>query len=181
MLLIESKQLENGKNQHAMNFLNVKKLFIPILLILLFCMTVFAQKVEKKIIQKDSDTKTEKVDAKDADLAITGSVTAKELKFEVVPDDQVEFTGTPERKTEWTSERENLPDEVQPNVVYRDIGIKLKITSVFADIDKIVNEALGKVSPETAKKSTDEKTEKTETADKDKPKQAETKSDKPKQ
>ena len=86
-------------------------------------------------------------DEKTADVAITAKVTAKELKFEVVPSPKVEFFGKPERKTEWSSERKNLPASVEPNVIYRDIGITLKIVSVFADMDKIVDEALGTKPP----------------------------------
>lgn len=81
----------------------------------------------------------------DADLAITANVTAKELRFEVVPNPKVEFTGKPERETVWESERDNLPASVQPGVTYRNIGIRLKITSIFPDIDRIVSEALGEV------------------------------------
>lgn len=78
-----------------------------------------------------------------ADLSITANVTAHELKFEVVPNPDVTFTGNPERKTTWEAERQNLPRPVQPGVTYRNIGIQLKIVSVFADIDRIVAEALG--------------------------------------
>ena len=92
-------------------------------------------------------TDTEKPDEKTADVSITAKVEAKELKFEIVPNPKVEFPGTPERKTEWSSERKNLPDSVEPNVIYRDIGITLKIVSVFADMDKIVDEALGTKPP----------------------------------
>jgi hypothetical protein len=84
-----------------------------------------------------------------ADLSITANVTARELRFEVVPDPKVEFTGKPERRTSWEAERQNLPRPVQPGVTYRDIGIQLKITSVFADIDRIVAEALGEVPATT--------------------------------
>lgn len=79
----------------------------------------------------------------DVDLAITARVTARELRFEKVPNTKVEFPGKPRRDTVWQTERENLPDEVRPGVTYRDIGIRLRITSVFADIDRIVAEALG--------------------------------------
>lgn len=79
------------------------------------------------------------------DLSITGSVTARELRFDVVPDPKVEFPGKPERITVWEAERQNLPRPVEPGVTYRNIGIQLKITSVFADIDRIVAEALGEV------------------------------------
>ena len=79
----------------------------------------------------------------DVDLGITARVTARELRFEKVPNTKVEFPGKPRRETVWQTERENLPDEVRPGVTYRDIGIRLRITSVFADIDRIVAEALG--------------------------------------
>ena len=81
----------------------------------------------------------------EADLSITARVTADSLRFEKVPNARVEFTGRPERETVWESERVNLPEQAQPGVTYRDIGITLRITSVFADIDRIVAEALGEV------------------------------------
>ena len=79
------------------------------------------------------------------DLSITASVTAREMRFDVVPNPKVEFPGKPERKTAWEAERQNFPRPVEPGVTYRNIGIQLKITSVFADIDRIVAEALGEV------------------------------------
>jgi hypothetical protein len=72
-------------------------------------------------------------------------VTVKELRFEVVPNPTVEFFGKPRRDTVWDAERENLPRPVEPGVTYRNIGIRLKIVSRFADIDRIVAEALGEV------------------------------------
>lgn len=84
-------------------------------------------------------------DVANADVSITATVTAKQLTYEIVPDPKVEFPGKPERKTVWESDRRNLPDQVQPGVTYRDIGIKLRIVSRFADIDRIVAEALGEV------------------------------------
>ncbi|HEX8722040.1 MAG TPA: hypothetical protein VF736_15505, partial [Pyrinomonadaceae bacterium] len=80
-----------------------------------------------------------------ADLSITARVTADSLRFEKVPNPRVEFTGQPARQTAWEAERENLPRPVRPGVTYRDIGITLRITSVFADIDRIVAEALGEI------------------------------------
>lgn len=77
------------------------------------------------------------------DLSITGIITARELRFDVVPNPKVEFTGRPNRITVFEAERQNLPRPVQPGVTYRDIGVQLTITSVFADIDRIVAEALG--------------------------------------
>ncbi|HEX8071259.1 MAG TPA: hypothetical protein VF546_14990 [Pyrinomonadaceae bacterium] len=82
-------------------------------------------------------------DAEHADLAITANVTARELCFEIVPNPTVEFPGRPERKTVWAADRQNVPRPAQPFVTYRDIGVRLRIASVFADIDRIVAEALG--------------------------------------
>jgi hypothetical protein len=87
------------------------------------------------------------VPEEDADLVIIANVHAKELTFETVPNPTVEFPGRPQRATEWSAERENLPRPVEPGVTYRDIGIRLKIVSRFADIDRIVAEALGETPP----------------------------------
>lgn len=80
-----------------------------------------------------------------ADVSITARVTADSLRFEKVPNPRVEFTGKQKRETVWESERENLPQQVRPGETYRNIGITLHIRSVFADIDRIVAEALGEV------------------------------------
>lgn len=80
-----------------------------------------------------------------ADLAITANVRAAELRFEAVPNVTVEFPGTYRRETVWEAERQNLPRPVQPGVAYRNIGIRLRITSRFADIERIVAEALGEI------------------------------------
>ncbi|MFN2514878.1 MAG: hypothetical protein ABR556_01575 [Pyrinomonadaceae bacterium] len=80
-----------------------------------------------------------------ADIAITAHVRARSLKFDQVPNPTVEFPGQPQRDTVWEADRENLPTPVQAGVTYRNIGIRLKITSVFSDIDRIVAEALGEI------------------------------------
>jgi hypothetical protein len=79
------------------------------------------------------------------DISITANVTARELRFDVVPNPTVEFKGRPRRETVWDADRQNLPRPVRPGETYRDIGIRLRITSVFADIERIVAEALGEV------------------------------------
>jgi len=77
------------------------------------------------------------------DILILVHLTANELKFDAVPDPKVEFPGTHDRSTVWVTDRVNLPDKVEPGVTYRNIGINLRISSRFADIDRIVREALG--------------------------------------
>lgn len=88
---------------------------------------------------------TESTSGVELDLSITATVTARELRFEKVPNPKVEFTGKPKRNTVWESDRQNLPPQVRPGETYRDIGIRLRITSVFADIERIVAEALGEI------------------------------------
>ena len=91
------------------------------------------------------EPRTADPDVDNADFSITANIRAKSLIFEAVPNPKVEFFGQPARNTVWEAKRENLPDQVQPGVTYRNIGIRLKITSVFRDIDRIVAEALGEV------------------------------------
>jgi hypothetical protein len=84
-------------------------------------------------------------DVKAADVAIIANITMEELRFDVVPDPKVDFLGKDKTTTVWHTDRYNLPDEVKPGVTYRNVGIRLKITSTLADIDRIVAEALGEV------------------------------------
>ncbi len=84
-------------------------------------------------------------DVESADIAIIANITAKELRFDVVPNPTVEFLDKLKNQTIWQAERINLPDKIEPGVTYRNIGIRLKITSRLADIERIVAEALGEV------------------------------------
>jgi hypothetical protein len=58
------------------------------------------------------------------DIDIQVGVKAKKLRFEQVPDTEVGFWGDPEPESVSGSERENLPDEVEPRRTYRDIRIR---------------------------------------------------------
>ena len=83
------------------------------------------------------------------DVEIVASVRADSLRFTRVPDPQVRLVanaGSLTGVTVWTTDRHNLPDEVQPNVTYRDIGILLTITSTLPDIEEILDDALGVAS-----------------------------------
>src|SRR5688572_5290501 len=84
-------------------------------------------------------------DVEAADIAIIANITAEELRFEAVPNVSVEFLDKAKNQTIWQAERFNLPDKLEPGVTYRNIGIRLKITSRLADIERIVAEALGEI------------------------------------
>jgi hypothetical protein len=138
----------NETNQHA-----ATRWLLLALCLLLTCAVAAAQRrptprpSPTPARANDAPPATQSVDPETADLAITAHVTARELKFDEVPNTHVEFTGQPKRETVWDAQRQNLPRPVQPGVTYRNIGINLVITSVFADIDRIVAEALGEVPP----------------------------------
>lgn len=86
-------------------------------------------------------------DEKNSDLVITANVRADELKFEVVPNPKVEFSSNKPIKTTWEADRENLPNQVEPGVVYRNVGIQLRIYSRFGEIQKIVIDLLDEEKP----------------------------------
>jgi hypothetical protein len=62
------------------------------------------------------------------DIELTADVKTRELRFEEVPETEVR----PPAQTE----RENLPEEVEPDVTYRNPGIRLRIASALADADR---------------------------------------------
>lgn len=110
---------------------------------LFFTIQVFAQNTN----QTTTNQTTTEADEKNSDLVITANVRAKELKFEIVPTPTVTFPGNKERQTVWEADRTNLPEKVEPGVIYRDIGIRLRIYSRFAEIQRIVIEALDEPQP----------------------------------
>lgn len=57
---------------------------------------------------------------------------ARELRFEEVPETEVRFPGHPERESVSGTERENLPDRVEPGVTYREPRVRLRIATALA-------------------------------------------------
>ena len=62
-------------------------------------------------------------DERPPDVEIGATAKAKRLRFEQRPETRVEFTGKSVAESDSGSERENLPDEVEPNVTYRNVRI----------------------------------------------------------
>ncbi len=67
------------------------------------------------------------------DIALDADVRMTELRFEEASEPEVYFRGSTRRNSVWGSRRENLPDEVQEGVVYRDAGVRLRIASEMVD------------------------------------------------
>ncbi len=63
------------------------------------------------------------------DITFDADVRMRELRFERAPEPEVYFRGNTRRNSVWESKRENLPDEVQEGVIYRDAGVRLRIVS----------------------------------------------------
>ena len=67
------------------------------------------------------------------DIALDAGLKMRELYFEEVPDPEVRFRGNTGRNSVWESGRENLPDEAQEGVVYRDAEVRVRIASEVAN------------------------------------------------
>jgi hypothetical protein len=58
------------------------------------------------------------------DIEIGAAVRAKRLRFHEKPETEVRFEGQPDIDSVSGSERENLPEKVEPGVTYRDIRVR---------------------------------------------------------
>jgi hypothetical protein len=63
------------------------------------------------------------------DIEIWATVECRELHFTRVPETRTSFWGYPERASVSGTERENLPDEVESGVIYRNSGVWLRIAN----------------------------------------------------
>jgi len=58
-----------------------------------------------------------------ADVEIGATARARRLRFNRKPEAEVEFRGSPEVESDSHTERQNLPDEVEPGKTYRDVRV----------------------------------------------------------
>ncbi len=70
------------------------------------------------------------------DISLTAKAKVRRLHFDRVPDTGTRFWGQQERKTESGTVRENLPEEVERGVVYRDARIQLRIAAEATGVEK---------------------------------------------
>jgi hypothetical protein len=69
------------------------------------------------------------VTGREPDVEISASVRAEELRFECVPEVEVGAYADSPASAYSVSERENLPDEVQPGVTYRDLAVRWRLAA----------------------------------------------------
>ena len=67
------------------------------------------------------------------DVEISASARAKEMRFECKPDVEVRAYSDSPASAESGSERENLPDELEPGVTYRDFSIQWHVAARLED------------------------------------------------
>jgi hypothetical protein len=67
------------------------------------------------------------------DVELTAEVKSQELRFEKVPRTEVRFPGYPEGRSVSGTERENLPEDVEEDVMYRDSRIRLRSVARLVD------------------------------------------------
>lgn len=68
-------------------------------------------------------------DDEPADVDVFTSVRARSLRFGIVPETKVWFEGDPAERSSSKIERRNLPDEVEPDVEYRDVEVRWRARS----------------------------------------------------
>jgi hypothetical protein len=64
-----------------------------------------------------------------ADVEAFTGVRARELRFGNAPETKVWFEGEPAERSSSRTERENLPEEVEPGVTYRDVKVRWQARS----------------------------------------------------
>jgi hypothetical protein len=70
---------------------------------------------------------------REPDVEIAAAVRAKELRFECKPDVDVRAYADSPASAESSSERENLPDELEAGVTYRDFAVRWRLAARLED------------------------------------------------
>jgi hypothetical protein len=66
---------------------------------------------------------------REPDVEIAASVRAKELRFECKPEVRVGAYANAPAQAESVSERENLPDELEPGVTYKNFAVRWRLAA----------------------------------------------------
>jgi hypothetical protein len=67
------------------------------------------------------------------DVEISAAVRAKEVRFECKPNVEVSAHANSDAEAELVSERDNLPDEVEPGVTYRNVAVRWRLAARLKD------------------------------------------------
>jgi len=72
---------------------------------------------------------------REPDVEMRAAARAEEVRFECKPDVEVRAYSDSPASAESASSRENLPDEVEPGVTYRDIAVSWRVAARLRDPD----------------------------------------------
>jgi hypothetical protein len=80
-------------------------------------------------------------DEENADIDVSTSVRMRSLRFKTVPSTRVWFEGFPDEVHSLRTERENLPDEVQPGITYENVTVRWRararaVAQAYLDIEE---------------------------------------------
>lgn len=67
------------------------------------------------------------------DLEMAAAVRAREVRFECIPEVRVVVYADVPTSAEQVSERENLPDQLEPGVTYRDFEVRWRVSARLDD------------------------------------------------
>ena len=70
---------------------------------------------------------------REPDVEIAAAVRADEVRFECKPEVRVGAYANAPATAESVSERENLPDELEPGVTYRDFAVRWRLAARLRD------------------------------------------------
>jgi hypothetical protein len=70
---------------------------------------------------------------REPDVEMSAAVRAKELRFECKPEVEIGAHADSPASAESVSERENLPEELEPGVTYRDIAVRWRLSARLED------------------------------------------------
>jgi hypothetical protein len=75
-------------------------------------------------------------DKRPPDVEIAANARARRLRFHRAPEAEVRFPGGSDVESDSSSERENLPDEVEPGVTYRDAKVRWRAESRIVEPER---------------------------------------------
>ena len=73
---------------------------------------------------------------REPDVEIAASVRAEEIRFECKPEIHVVAYSNSPASAESVAERENLPDELEPGVTYRNFAVRWRVAARLEDPDE---------------------------------------------
>jgi hypothetical protein len=71
---------------------------------------------------------------REPDVEISAALRAKEFRFECKPEVAIWAYSNSPASAESVSERENLPDELEPEVTYRDFAVRWRLAARLKDL-----------------------------------------------